>query len=182
MEIPSTFKTDNGQPFNGHEFAKFCDIFGIKHRKVTPLHPPANGHVEVFMRNINKIIRSAFTRNNNWRRELNAFFRSYRSTPHASTGVAPNDLIFQNSNTSKLPIVTDKRSGSQRQLMWAAQLKNKLECARMKRYADKRRGAVPGNLRVGDAVMYDQKKSKKLNNKYLNRQEITRYTVVEKKG
>ena len=66
----------------------------IEHRKITPLHPQTNGQVEVFMRNINKEIKTALNGNNNWRRELNAFLRSYRSTPHSTTGIAPNDLMF----------------------------------------------------------------------------------------
>ena len=182
MGIPKTFKTDNGPPFNGHEFGEFCDLFGIDHRKLTPLHPQANGQVEVFMRNINKIIKSAINGNNNWRRELNAFLRSYRSTPHTTTGVAPNDLMFQYSNASKLPMVDDRRTTEQMQLMRMAQTKNEFESKRMKHYADKRRRSIKCNMKVGDKVMYDQKRNKRMTNKYLNRQEGTSYTVLAKKG
>ena len=47
--MPQVVKSDNGPPFNGHEFAQFADYLGFKHRRVTPLWPEANGEVERFM-------------------------------------------------------------------------------------------------------------------------------------
>ena len=35
--VPQVVKSDNGPPFNGHEFAQFADYLGFKHRRVTPL-------------------------------------------------------------------------------------------------------------------------------------------------
>ena len=49
--IPKVVKSNNGPPFNGHEFAQFANYLGFKHRKVTPLWPEANGEVERFMIN-----------------------------------------------------------------------------------------------------------------------------------
>ena len=40
---PEQVKTDNGPPFQGNEFKLFCDQKGIKHRKITPRWPEANG-------------------------------------------------------------------------------------------------------------------------------------------
>jgi hypothetical protein len=73
--IPDEIKTDNGPPFTSHEFAEFCERHGIKHRRITPLHPQANGQSENFMRNINKIVRNSFHSGYNSRLELNAFLR-----------------------------------------------------------------------------------------------------------
>ena len=44
--FPMVVKTDNGPPFKGHEFAKFAETCGFRHRKVTPLHPEANGEAD----------------------------------------------------------------------------------------------------------------------------------------
>ena len=44
--IPKLLKTDNGPPFNGHKFSEFANFFNFKHRKITPLHPAANGQAE----------------------------------------------------------------------------------------------------------------------------------------
>ena len=45
---PNVVKSDNGPPFSGEDFSKFAKDLGIKHRKVTPLWPRANGEVERF--------------------------------------------------------------------------------------------------------------------------------------
>lgn len=47
--IPSVCLTDSGPPFNGHEMHQFAIEMGFKHRRVTPLHPRANSHVEKFL-------------------------------------------------------------------------------------------------------------------------------------
>ena len=90
--IPKVLKTDNGPPFNGHKFSELGNFFNFKHRKITPLHPAANGQAEKFMPNLSTVIINAKQTNSDWRQELFAFLRSYRSTPHTSTGVSPSDL------------------------------------------------------------------------------------------
>ena len=47
--IPSVLKSDNGPPFNGHEYRDFLEYMGIKPRFITPENPKANGLVEHFM-------------------------------------------------------------------------------------------------------------------------------------
>ena len=44
--IPDILKSDNGPPFDGHEFKNFADYLGFKHRRITPLWPKANGEGE----------------------------------------------------------------------------------------------------------------------------------------
>ena len=44
--VPQVVKSDNGSPFNGHEFAQLAEYLGFEHRRVTPLWPEANGEVE----------------------------------------------------------------------------------------------------------------------------------------
>ena len=46
---PEVVKSDNGPPFQSEDFAKFANIQGFKHCRVTPLWPRANGEVECFM-------------------------------------------------------------------------------------------------------------------------------------
>ena len=41
--IPGECRTDNGPPFQGEEFAMYAKTQGFGHRKITPLHPEANG-------------------------------------------------------------------------------------------------------------------------------------------
>ena len=61
--VPQVVKSDNGPPFNGHEFAQFADYLGFKHRRVTPLWPEAYGEVELFMKTFGKVLRTT----SNWK-------------------------------------------------------------------------------------------------------------------
>lgn len=47
--------TDNGPPFQERKFPEFVREEDFHHHKITPLHPQAIGHVEVFMKILNKI-------------------------------------------------------------------------------------------------------------------------------
>ena len=53
--MPVSLKTDNGPPFNSHEFKTYASITGFRHRKITPLWPQANGETERFMRTVKKV-------------------------------------------------------------------------------------------------------------------------------
>jgi len=182
MGIPATIKTDNGPPFNGHEFKEFCLVFGIKHTPIMPLHPEANGQCEEFMKNMNKIVKNARNGMRNWRQELNAFLRAYRSTPHSSTGVAPSEMIFNNANVFKLPRWEDSSNGEFKRLIQAAMTNNKKANETMKRNADKSRKARESKLWEGDLVLLDQLKNKKIHNKFLDQYESRQYFVEKVNG
>ena len=48
--MPENLKSDNGPPFQSFEFKKFVEYCGIKHRKITPFWPRANGLADNFMK------------------------------------------------------------------------------------------------------------------------------------
>ena len=52
--VPDILKSDNGQPFNGHEFEDFPNYVGFKHGKITPFSPRANGEVESVVQTLEK--------------------------------------------------------------------------------------------------------------------------------
>ena len=52
-------KSENGPPFNGHEFQNFADYLGFKHRKITPIWPKENGEAEHLVQTLEKNIRIA---------------------------------------------------------------------------------------------------------------------------
>ncbi|XP_015766170.1 PREDICTED: uncharacterized protein LOC107344996 [Acropora digitifera] len=89
---PPVVKSENGPPFNEEEFAKFACVLGFKHQKVTPLWPRASGKVERFVKTLKKCIKAEKVEVRNWRKEKQAILRNYRTTPHATTGVAPAGL------------------------------------------------------------------------------------------
>ena len=45
--IPNTIVTDNGPQLKSSVFKEFCKSWNIKHRKVTPYWPQANGEIEI---------------------------------------------------------------------------------------------------------------------------------------
>lgn len=77
LGYPRVLKTDNGPPFNRARFGEYAQSLAIRHRKITPEHPRANGQAEGFMKNLGKVLRSAKALNREWRQVLNEFLRNY---------------------------------------------------------------------------------------------------------
>ena len=57
---------------------------------------------------LGKAIRAACIENRNWRQELQRFSLSYRSTPHATTKIAPSELLYNRVIRGKLPCLVKK--------------------------------------------------------------------------
>ena len=83
--VPDILKSDNGPPFNGHEFKNFADYIGFKHRRITPLWPKAIGEAEHLVQTLKKNIRIARIEGKSWKQELYKFLRQYHATPHSTT-------------------------------------------------------------------------------------------------
>ena len=181
MGIPERIKSDNGPPFNGIEFKEFCEFFGINHQKITPLWPQANGQCENSNKNLKKIIKISINNHSDWRTELNAFLRSYRSTPHSSTNKSPLSLIFINNNISRLPAKPPNLTSDKQTEIVIAELNDKFSKYKMKAYADKHRRATINNFKVGDHVLYYQLNNK-IHNKYTNQFSSTPYVIKSIKG
>ncbi|CAF0913545.1 unnamed protein product [Brachionus calyciflorus] len=157
--IPLEVRTDNGPPFNSAKFEEFAKYMGFRHRKITPYWPQANGQVERFMKNLKKVIQTAKIDKIPWRDRLTEFLRSYRSTPHESTKVAPIDLFFNNSNTSRLPKLLAHIKGPSLHDM--AKANNKYNKLKMKYYADTKIKRFNQHFSIGDQVLVKQKQTNK---------------------
>ena len=84
--VPDILKSDNGPPFNGHDFKNFAGYLGFKHRKITPLWPKANGEAERLVQTLKKNIRIAHIEGKNWKQELYKFFAPVpRNSPFHNT-------------------------------------------------------------------------------------------------
>ena len=92
--IPVKARTDNGPPFNGELFDRWCRAIGMIHRKITPLWPKANGEAERFMRTLEKAARTAMICHGSWKQEIYQFLRHYRATPHTTTTKSPAELLY----------------------------------------------------------------------------------------
>ena len=153
VSVPVVCRTDNGPPFNGHEFARFARTMGFEHRKITPLWPRANGEVERFMRTLKKAVQTAQMESGSWKQELHRFLRHYRATPHSTTGQSPSELLYGRKLRTELPSVT---SNTKKVTFTDDRLRGRDE--RMKRYmkelADARNHASQHDeLHIGDTVL-----------------------------
>jgi len=160
--IPKVLKSDNGPPFNGFEIGKFAQYLGFRHQKITPELPRANGTAERFMTSIKRVVREATKDKKCVNQELNSFLRSYRATPHASTGEPPSVLLYGRSNTTRLP----QEAGDEK-LLSKAYLKKVRDAdadakakGKAKAYADKRNRAQV-TLKVGQQVYIRRKTPRK---------------------
>ena len=174
FRTPNVAKSDNGPPFNGQDFAKFADVLGFKHRKVTPLWPRANGEVERFIKTIKKCVKAAKSEGKSWRKEMQAFLRNYRTTPHSTTGVAPSTLFLKRAVRNKLPQSTCADP--------VAEIVRKRDVEqkwKMKYYADRKRYVKPCDLEVGEPVLVKRPfTASKANSPYESRP----MTIVARKG
>lgn len=148
--IPATVKSDNGPPFQSRDFAIFANQLGFTHRRVTPYWPEANGMVERFMRNINKLVKTAKTENANWMTELHNLLRNYRNTPHSTTGETPASVIFSYKPRSKLPEIIEPVNHDDEHLLRS---RDEAQKSRMKSYADTKRRTRHHDISVGDHVI-----------------------------
>ena len=176
MGIVSVLKTDNGPPFNSHQFKAFATNMGFKHQRITPIWPQANGEAERFMRNLGKVTRSAVIEGRPWRQEMYKFLRNYRATPHSSTGIAPATALFGREMKIKLPATISHPQTVE--LDHALKENDKDAKMKMKRYADRKRHAKSRAIVPGNAVLVRQRKRDKLTSPFDHRP----YTVIQKKG
>ena len=93
-------KSDNGPPFNGHEFEDFANYVGFKHKNIKPYWPRANGEAKRLVRTPEKNIRIAHIERKNWKQESYRFLRQYRATSHSTTNVSPCEAL--NKENSRL--------------------------------------------------------------------------------
>lgn len=91
--LPDHIVSDNGPQFTSLEFRQFLRCNGIKHTCSAPYHPATNGCAERFVQTLKRAILVGRGDARSTQHKLSSFLLNYRSTPHASTGVAPSILL-----------------------------------------------------------------------------------------
>ena len=171
--IPQTVRSDNGSPYNSHEFKDFAKYMGFTHDPSMPCYPQANGMVEKFNVNFTKIRMIAKVEKKNWKQELFKFLRNYRTTPHSTTGETPASLLFSSrkfrTRIPEMPLKLDDISIRSRDK------KNKMT---IKKYADRKRNVKACPIKVGDAVLVKKPRKSKSDPYY----DPTPYVVTKRKG
>jgi hypothetical protein len=162
--VPDYVRTDNGPAFRSKEFADFAQHMGFIHIKVTPLWPQANGLVESFMKNLGKVIKTALIDRISWKTRLPEFLRNYRSTPHATTNVAPIPLFLRNGDTTRLPKY--KNSFIPTLIDDSARKQDNYKKHIQKSNAEIRKKPKTRHFQVGDTVLVKQEMTNKSMAKY----------------
>ena len=148
--IAEVVRSDNGPPFDSHDFRLFANELGFAHRKITPLWPRANGEVERFMRTIKKVVKTAMVTQRNWKQEMHRFLRNYRATPHCTTGTPPATALFGSNINIKIPQMTIS-DVPHRPVDFQSRDSERKE--KMKAYADSKNYVRPSGLKLGDNVL-----------------------------
>ena len=136
------------------EFAEYATTQGFRRRKITPLHPEANGEAERFVKTLHKFITTTTVEGNSWRMSLPDFL----PTPHTVTGRSPYSQLFGGREMrGKIPQFNFNSQEDPEMRQKDAEAKGK-----MKTYADKRANAKSPLIQKGDMVLLRQEKKNKL--------------------
>ena len=93
--IPRVLVSDNGTGFTSKEFETFTKRNGIRHVTSAPYHPATNGLAERSVQTFKNAMKKWKNEGSSIETKVERFLFSYRNTPHASTGIAPAELLLK---------------------------------------------------------------------------------------
>ena len=120
----------------------------------TPENPEANGFVGVFNKVLVKMIHTATIEGEDPTKAVNRYLAQYKASPHKTTGKSPFELMFGRKMRTKLPEKREREEedGDTRKRHDEARLKQK-------EYVDKKKGTKEKELKVGDKILLQRKKT-----------------------
>ncbi|XP_060115109.1 uncharacterized protein K02A2.6-like, partial [Heteronotia binoei] len=90
--LPETIITDNGTAFTSAVFQDFLARNLIRHIRSAPFHPATNGQAERMVRTAKEALNRLGP--SDWPKDMACFLMAYRTTPTASTGRSPAELLM----------------------------------------------------------------------------------------
>ncbi|XP_065204814.1 uncharacterized protein K02A2.6-like [Planococcus citri] len=134
--IPLIIISDNAPQNKSDELLEFYSLHGVQPHFSIPFWPQSNGEIERQNRSLVKILKTAQIEQRDWREELYKFLLMQRTTPNATTGISPADMLFKYSPRDKIPSIRQK-------LMLDSDVRDRdnLNKFKGKLYADSHRGA-----------------------------------------
>ena len=107
--LPTQVVTDNGPQFTSQEFEVFLKSNGIQHYKSAPYHPAINSEAERYVQTFKQAMRAVKGDSGTLSTKLMRFLLSYRTTPNATTGVSPAELLFSRTLRTRLNLLRPPR-------------------------------------------------------------------------
>ena len=93
--VPAQIHSDQGRSFNNDIIFHLCKMYGIRQSTTTPYNPHGNAICERFNRTIFGLMGTLTEEQKpNWPTYVPSLVYAYNSTPHASTGFQPYELMF----------------------------------------------------------------------------------------
>lgn len=136
---PVELVTDNGPQFTSDAFKTFLQERGVVAVRTAVYHPAANGAIERFNRVLKDCVQSAIVQSKPWKRTVTDFLQVYCSTPHATTGVSPFELLHGRRMRTKLNVTFHSPANTFQPA--AVRKRVVIKQSQMKRYTDAKRGA-----------------------------------------
>jgi len=103
--LPEHIVSDNGPQFVSEEFSAFMRMNQIKHIRTAPYHPASNGLAERFVQSLKTGLKANMDSGLPLPQRLANFLLTYRSCPHATTGVSPCSLFLHRQVRTRLDLL-----------------------------------------------------------------------------
>ena len=93
--VPAWIHSDQGWSFDNEIISHLCKMYGIQQSTTMPYNPRGNAICKRFNRTLFGLMRTLTEEQKpNWPTYVPSLVYAYNSTPHASTGFQPYELMF----------------------------------------------------------------------------------------
>ncbi|XP_077538135.1 uncharacterized protein LOC144150167 [Haemaphysalis longicornis] len=153
--LPEFLVTDNGPQFVSKQMQEYLKEKGIRHVFSSNYYPQANGQIERFNRVLKEHLQVARLEGKDASKSITQFLGSYRVTPHSVTGLSPAFLLHGRQPRSKVDISNFRiRKKAAESDNFLPHVRNQVftKQHKAKQYFDRRKGAQPTRIKVGDVV------------------------------